>query len=130
MQHDVLHSDGTIEIGMARSTVRLAGSRDRLLPRLMVSSERKTELAPYRNQASANCRIRRSLCAGVGVIRNRSELSVLLGKLSPSFVDHSACFGGEPCGNGVALRTKPMPRTLRIMWVSCDPSTLRRSRPI
>jgi hypothetical protein len=50
MQHDVLHSDGTIEIGMARSTVRLAASRDRLLPRLMVSSERKTELAPYRNQ--------------------------------------------------------------------------------
>ena len=37
---------------------------------------------------------------------------------------------GELCGNGVALRTKPTPRTLRIMGRSFDPSTLRRSRPI
>ena len=44
-------------------------------------------------------------------------------------VDSWAGLGGASCDNGVALRTKPAPRTLRIIGASFGPSTLRRSRP-
>jgi hypothetical protein len=37
--------------------------------------------------------------------------------------------GGVSCERGLALRTKPAPRTLRIIGPSFGPSILRRSRP-
>ena len=54
------------------------------------------------------------------------------GDLSPvaTLVDASTDFAGESGRRGVALKTNPAPRTLRIKGASFAPSTLRRSRPI
>lgn len=43
------------------------------------------------------------------------------------FPGRSPCLDGESCERGVALGTKPTPRTLRIIGASFGPSTLRRS---